>query len=269
MGVSLARERGWNVNEELSQHGMAAMNGNLQDHEADYMAGMEASGLPDEVAYMLLSFSEDDVAPSPITDEAVYYIAMKQGPDGNWTGRGGSRSPMQDRASSSTALGIRALLAYGPPARNFEFQQRLNLAGRWLALERPLSTEPRVMQVLGLYWSGVQPEIQSLRLKELINLQRENGGWGQSPNLAADAYATGMVLYTLHVLGVPSSDPAFRRGVEFLLRNQRPDGTWFVRSRAMKVHPSFESGFPYGRDQWISTIGSAWATVGLGLSEPQ
>ncbi len=269
MGVSLARKRGWQVDEELSKHGQDAMDLNFRARGADYMAGIEAGGLPDAVMYMLLSYSGNEIAPSPSTDVAVSFLAMKQGPDGSWTGRGGSRAPIQDGAFTLTALGIRGLSVYGPPAKTFEYQQKLALAGRWLALERPLSTEPRVMQVLGLYWSGVQPEIQSLRLKELINLQRENGGWGQTPNLEADAYATGMVLWTLHTLGVPSSDPAFRRGVEFLLRTQKPDGTWFVRSRAMKLQPYFESGFPYGHDQWISTIGTAWATVGLGLSEPE
>jgi hypothetical protein len=36
-----------------------------------------------------------------------------------------------------------------------------------------------------------------------------------------------------------------------------------VRSRAMKIQPYFESGFPYGHDQWISHAATAWATMGL------
>ena len=31
----------------------------------------------------------------------------------------------------------------------------------------------------------------------------------------------------------------------------------------MKFQPYFESGFPYGHDQWISHAGTAWATMGL------
>ena len=36
----------------------------------------------------------------------------------------------------------------------------------------------------------------------------------------------------------------------------------------MKIQPYFESGFPYGHDQWISQAATAWATIGLALSGP-
>jgi hypothetical protein len=34
-------------------------------------------------------------------------------------------------------------------------------------------------------------------------------------------------------------------------------------NRAMKIQPYFESGFPYGHDQWISHAGTAWAVIAL------
>ncbi len=42
-------------------------------------------------------------------------------------------------------------------------------------------------------------------------------------------------------------DPAFKRGVEFLLRTQLEDGSWLVRSRSVPIQAYFESGFPHGR----------------------
>jgi hypothetical protein len=36
----------------------------------------------------------------------------------------------------------------------------------------------------------------------------------------------------------------------------------------MKIQPYFESGFPYGHDQWISHAGTAWATIGLANAAP-
>jgi hypothetical protein len=72
------------------------------------------------------------------------------------------------------------------------------------------------------------------------------------------------VLYTLREVGVVSSDAALRRGVEYLVKTQRDDGSWYVKSRAMKIQPYFESGFPYGHDQWISSAATAWAAMGLG-----
>ena len=38
---------------------------------------------------------------------------------------------------------------------------------------------------------------------------------------------------------------------------------WYVKSRAMKIQPYFESGFPYEHDQWISHAATAWATMAL------
>ena len=56
-----------------------------------------------------------------------------------------------------------------------------------------------------------------------------------------------------------------RRGVLFLLRTQHEDGSWRVKSRAPKLQPYFQSGFPYDGDQWISAAGTAWAAIALTL----
>ena len=102
-----------------------------------------------------------------------------------------------------------------------------------------------------------------IRDRELLALQRPDGGWAQTPHLQSDAYATGQVLYTLRQLGVPAADAALQRGTAYLGRTQSDDGTWHVVNRAMKLQPYFEGGFPYGHDQWISHAGTAWAVIGL------
>jgi hypothetical protein len=53
------------------------------------------------------------------------------------------------------------------------------------------------------------------------------------------------------------------RGVTYLLKTQQTDGSWHGKSRAPKFQPYFESGFPYGPDQWISASATAWATIAL------
>jgi len=50
------------------------------------------------------------------------------------------------------------------------------------------------------------------------------------------------------------------------MNTQYADGSWFVRTRAVALQPHFESGFPYGRDQFISAAGSNWATMALALA---
>jgi hypothetical protein len=63
-------------------------------------------------------------------------------------------------------------------------------------------------------------------------------------------------------------DPVFQRGVDFLRGTQAADGSWHVRSRSIWFQPYFESGFPYGQDQFISTAGTAWASMALAAAAP-
>ena len=62
------------------------------------------------------------------------------------------------------------------------------------------------------------------------------------------------------------ADPAYKRGVQFLMTSQMADGSWYVPSRALRIQPHFETGFPYGRDQFISAAATNWATAALALS---
>jgi squalene cyclase len=59
------------------------------------------------------------------------------------------------------------------------------------------------------------------------------------------------------------SDAVYRHGVDFLLQTQQEDGTWHVVTRALGFQPYFQSGFPYGHDQWISQAGTAMASIAL------
>jgi hypothetical protein len=102
-----------------------------------------------------------------------------------------------------------------------------------------------------------------LGLKELLAMQHSDGDWPQTPYLGSDAYGTGQVLYTLHELGVSARAAPYRRAVQYLLRSQNDDGSWHVRSRSARFQPYFESGFPHGNDQWISSAATAWASMGL------
>jgi len=84
----------------------------------------------------------------------------------------------------------------------------------------------------------------------------------------SDAYATGQALYALNAGGkIPSSNPAYVRGLKYLLRTQAADGSWHVNSRSIWIQPYFESGFPYGHDQWISAAGTSWAVMALAMTQ--
>jgi hypothetical protein len=87
--------------------------------------------------------------------------------------------------------------------------------------------------------------------------------------MESDAYATGTALVALHEAGgLATTDPAYRKGVKYLLAAQLPDGTWHVRSRSRPFQTYFESGFPHGKDQFISLAASGWAATALALALP-
>jgi N-acyl-D-amino-acid deacylase len=73
-----------------------------------------------------------------------------------------------------------------------------------------------------------------------------------------------MTLWALANAGVVQpGHETYRKGVRFLLATQEPDGSWHVSSRATKFQIYFESGFPHGHDQWISTMATGWAAAAL------
>ena len=47
-------------------------------------------------------------------------------------------------------------------------------------------------------------------------------------------------------------------GVAFLMQTQLADGSWYVKSRTKPFQPYYESGFPHGKDQFISAA-TGWA----------
>jgi hypothetical protein len=126
-----------------------------------------------------------------------------------------------------------------------------------------------VFRLLGLQAAGALEEEVGNAARELVASQRADGGWGQLDTLDSDAYATGSALYALHVAGgLASDDPAYRRGLTFLLGTQHEDGSWWVPTRSRPVQRYFESGFPHGRDQFISCAATGWATTALALACP-
>ena len=169
----------------------------------------------------------------------------------------------------ATALAIYALKRYGRPVDETSTMQTIANAAGWLQRSVPASTQDRAFQALGLEWAGLaDPAKESARA--LIAAQRNDGGWSQMTTLESDAYATGQVLFALHQAGrMPTTDAVYRRGVDYLLRTQAADGSWHVKSRSIWLQPYFESGFPYGRDQFISAAGTAWASLALAtVAEP-
>ena len=185
-----------------------------------------------------------------------------------WTAAGPlATAPAADRIERHRGDGAvdaraAAVRTEGEPRRGT--RRAIGRARDWLASAKGEVTEERAFRLLGLAWAEAGEEALKAAARDLLSLQRSDGGWSQEPSLESDAYATGEALTALRESGMAAADdPAVRRGVEFLLRTQLQDGSWYVRSRSVPIQAYFESGFPHGADQWISAAGTAWAVRAL------
>jgi hypothetical protein len=222
-------------------------------------------GFLDTLVNSMLGLAAAGYEPDLFTDSAAAAIANRQFTNGGWYEREtASRAPMQESHITRTVSSIRTLQLYPIPARKAEFEQRIARARGWLLEARPRTEYERADLLLGLHWSGASPDQIKRAAKALIGGQRSDGGWSQRANLPSDPYMTGMALRALRESGqLSGSDAAYLKGVAYLLRTQMEDGSWYVRSRAVKLQPYFQSGFPYDHDQWISCAATAYATIAL------
>lgn len=222
-------------------------------------------------AYALFALDAEAQPASSVTDAMVHHLASIQGKDGEWHNNL-PRPPMQSSDISATALALHGLRAFPLIGRQREIDQRVERARKWLAVQKPEFTEERVFQLLGLSWAGESRTRLDTLARQLGAKQRKDGGWAQLDSIESDAYATGQALFALHEAGqMKADDPVWQRGIKYLLQTQIDDGSWRVRRRAFPFQPTMESGFPHGRDSWISAAGSSWAVMALsfGLDRSQ
>jgi hypothetical protein len=263
MTVAMARSRGFRVNEEIASSQLKRIAAFLDDNSE---RALENEGIPggiDTVSYVLLGMAAEKYPSDGITDAWARYAKNTQSPDGRFKCRT-VRPPLESSDFQVTAATVRSLLAYAPKSRQSEYRSAALRAVRWLETAAPVTTEDHAFQVLGLKWGGGSRETMRKIASQLLRLQRSDGGWGQIPQLSSDAYATGQALVALLESAIISPrHTQYQRGVEYLLRSQMEDGSWFVRTRAPSFQPYFDSDFPYGHDQFISAAASNWAVMAL------
>jgi hypothetical protein len=197
------------------------------------------------------------------TDQSIHLLAVIQDGDGRWP-TVATRPPMQASDVASTALVIRAIQHYGWPGRKAEFDVAVDRARKWLWTVKAETTEDAAYQLLGLHWAAEPADKLTDLAKLLLRQQRKDGGWAQLPKLDSDAYATGQALYALsRAVKHPTTSRDWQQGLHFLLGTQHDDGSWHVVSRTYPFQPTMDSGFPHGRDSWISAAGTSWAVLAM------
>ena len=218
-------------------------------------------------AYRLIAAEAAGVRPSLSTAVMARILTARQNRGGDWPSHR-QRPPSSYSNVTFTALGVRAIQLYSHPTQKAEVAEHVALARKWLLSHRAVDTEERTYKLLGLRWSdGDRASIQAAT-RDLARTQEADGGWSSLDGRVSDAYSTGQALVALHDGGgVPISDKNWQRGIDWLLKTQAADGSWHVATRlyppAPLSPPYYESGLPYGHDQFLSAQGGAWAVMAL------
>jgi hypothetical protein len=267
LALTTARSRGFPVREEeLQKHGHFIADF-LETNRENYVKGRGQGGSADTAGYALWTLELIGRKPDRITAAVAEYLLLYN-KDLDHYRPSGNRPPSEVSPFTTTYFAIRALQTFGTREQRDRIDERLCTICDWLTMTPAQDTEDHVFRLAAWKRLGAAGEVR-VAAQELIRTQHADGGWGQGDGMAPDAYATGTALVMLHqAADLAVTHSVYQRGVQYLLRTQADDGSWHVQSRSKPFQTYFESGFPHGKDQFISLAASSWATTALALALP-
>jgi hypothetical protein len=275
MMVGLARKRGIRIDEQTAS---AQVRVNVEEleaardklHQGYYLVHVGDNFTDFVLGYQLLGLHAQNYKPDLNTDAAAMLIQSRQKSNGEWPyPHADTRPPICLDYIAQTALAMRALQLYAPNTGKAAYEKSIHRAGSWLAKAQSFNNDDRSWRLTGLAWAGADQAATKKAMQEVLATQRPDGGWSDLPSMQSTAYATGRSLVSLQIGGLPVSDPAYQRGVKFLLATQQEDGSWYTKTRALAFQPYFDAEFPHGYDQWMSAAGTSWAAMALTLALPE
>lgn len=283
LALVTARARGFTVDEEELSRQYKFIQEFLGRNKAEYLQGKGQGGQADTAGSALMALELGKWERDETTSAVAEYLLLHQADRDPWSGAS-IRPPSEGSPFTTTFASLRGLAAFQTEAQKERVEKRKKQAREWLLKATAKDHEDRVFRLWGLQAAGAQPEEIAAAAKELISKQREDGGWSQidAPieikregdktekiEPASDPYATGSALVALHQAGeMNTMDTAHQRGLAYLLKSQKPDGSWHVKSRSKPFQKYFETGFPYEKDQFISSAATSWAVTAMALGRP-
>jgi hypothetical protein len=223
----------------------------------------------DTTGHKLWALDIGQHAPDDKTEALVEYLLNYEKDLGAWKVTV-DRPPAEASNFTTNYVALRGLNRYGNAKQREAIAARATAIKQWLESANADDTEDQVFRLRLAYELKLPSDKLQGFVQTLLSEQDADGGWAQKRGIESDAYATGSTLVALQEAGgVSCQHPAWLRGLDYLLRTQKPDGSWHVASRAKPIQEYFESGFPHGKDQFISAFATAWATEALLLSLAQ
>ena len=266
LAMTTARERGFSIDEKIYARQLDHTAAWLKKGIQRYREGKGQGGRATTAGYALWTLELGDRKPDAVTEVVAGYLLETGKKRAHWFPQT-RRPPSEASNFTTTAFAVRGLQLFAAKSDKAKVAGRIRSVLRWLEEAPAEETEDRVFRLQALAYSDADGESVKAAVRELLKTQRDDGGWSQKEDMKSDAYATGSALVALHQAGgVSVDDPAYPRGLRFLIRTQRKDGSWHVKTRSRAIQKYFESGFPHGKDQFISMAASCWAATALALA---
>jgi hypothetical protein len=89
------------------------------------------AGAQDTISYLLFGLAVEHYPPDAATDAQAIWLKRRQATDGHWPIQT-IRPPIESNDIEVTAISLRALQAFAPPAQRAEYTRAVERAAQWL-----------------------------------------------------------------------------------------------------------------------------------------
>jgi hypothetical protein len=268
MALTMAQSRGIKIDTENLRRQLQFTADFLGKNRTNYAGGRGQGGQALTAGYALWTLEMGRWKADETTDAVAEFLLKFQKELDHWKPQT-DRPPSEGSLFTVSYVALRGLKTFGTVAQQERISERRAKVREWVSKTGALETEDRVFRLRSLDVAGAARDEIRRAARELLETQRTDGGWAQLSKLESDAYATGTALVALQQAGgVATADPAYRKGLRFLLGKQLDDGSWHVTTRSTPIQTYYESGYPHEEDQFISITAAGWATIALALALP-
>ena len=269
LALVTAQSRGFAIDAEHLQTQLKFTADFLGKNKQKYLEGKGQGGQTDTAGYALWTLDNGGWKPDETTAAVAEYFLQWQNDSEHWRPQS-RRPPTEQSLFTSSYVALRGLKVFGTAEQKDRIDRRIEQVRQWLLKTSAEDTEDRVFRLRALQLVGAPDDDVRRAATELSQTQRDDGGWAQLPDMPSDSYATGSVLVALHQAGgLATADAGYQKGLSYLISAQQEDGSWHVTTRSKPIQTYFESGYPHGKDQFISIAAACWSTTALALALPK